>query len=293
MKGGDNDAESGGAESESSDEELSALERLSSMESKRKTHEFDFPIPGSAPKEYRMPGHFVDKDSGSPSRHDTTEPTEDESLDGPEGSYAEISLKFGSVVSTPDTLRGVSTLPAEAGSKYGTLESAQDHALDGRVNNKISWDTMDFNTLQADQVGRPLKAMQSIYKRDAPLPEEITIMRVSIPEDKEDMCLTDKLEDAEARAAFLRARLDLSDDLVEGIFKDLERARLCIHDMVYRNVQLGAKFKEKKREDIKKEYQEGFHVRWSFLLHHRWVRIFHGSSLFGMVDTGSEPKLLN
>lgn len=154
-------------------------------------------------------------------------------------------------------MRGVSTLPAEAGSKYGTLESAQDHALDGRVNNKISWDTMDFNTLQADQVGRPLKAMQSIYKRDAPLPEEITIMRVSIPEDKEDMCLTDKLEDAEARAAFLRARLDLSDDLVEGIFKDLERARLCIHDMVYRNVQLGAKFKEKKREDIKKEYQEG------------------------------------
>ena len=49
----------------------------------------------------------------------------------------------------------------------------------------------------------------------------------------------------------------MSDDLVEGVFKDLERARLCIHDLVYRNVQLAAKLKEKRREDLKEEYQDG------------------------------------
>ena len=71
------------------------------------------------------------------------------------------------------------------------------------------------------------------------------------------MCLTDKLNEAEARVTFMQSRLEMADDLVEGIFKDLGRARLCIHDLVYRNAQLSAKLKEKKREDVKKEYLEG------------------------------------
>ena len=79
-------------------------------------------------------------------------------------------------------------------------------------------------------------------------------MQMSVSEDR--MGLTDKLNEAEARATFMQTRLDTSDDLVEGIFKDLERARLCIHDLVYRNAQLTAQLKQKKREDIKEDYQE-------------------------------------
>jgi hypothetical protein len=61
------------------------------------------------PREFPMPGQYMttqDYGYGLPdNRNETTAPTEDESYDGPEGSYAEISFKFGSVVSTLDTLK--------------------------------------------------------------------------------------------------------------------------------------------------------------------------------------------
>jgi hypothetical protein len=198
-----------------------------------------------------MPGQYGIPDH----RNETTARTEDESFDGPEGSYAEISLKFGSVVSTPETLKGESV--PDQRSRYGTVESAADFALDGRANNTISWDTMDLNTNRGQHVAQPLQAMKSLYMRDTPIPEEVTIICASTFEGKENMCLTDRLEDAEVRSDFLEGKLEMSDDLIEAIFKDLERARLCIHDLVYRNVHLAAKLKEKKREDLKVEYQEG------------------------------------
>jgi len=89
------------------------------------------------------------------------------------------------------------------------------------------------------------------------MPEEVTILRVSVPDNKDEMCLTQKLNDAEMRSKFMENRLEMADDLVEGIFKDLERARLCIHDLVDRNAQLSAKLKVKQREDIKEAYQQG------------------------------------
>jgi hypothetical protein len=222
-----------------SDGELSAVERLNSMN--YKAHSVDFPLPGQGK---------------NGSRHDQTGPTEAESLDidGPEGSYAGVSMKFGSVMSTPDTLYGASTVAGR--SKNGTLGSSGDGYL-GQKANRVSWDTMDLNTMQPGQVGRPMKAIQSIYHRETPLPDEITILRVSAPEDHAQLCVSEKLQDAQSRVGFIQGRLELADDLVEGIFKDLERARLCIHDLVYRNAQLSAKLKQKKREDIKEDYQEG------------------------------------
>jgi hypothetical protein len=230
--------------SEVPDEDLSPLDRLNSFE-RRSTQS------RTGHKEYVMPGQYGIPDH----RNETTARTEDESFDGPEGSYAEISLKFGSVVSTPETLKGESV--TDQRSRYGTVESAADFALDGRANNTISWDTMDLNTNRGQHVGQPLQAMKSLYMRDTPIPEEVTIICASTFEGKENMCLTDRLEDAEVRSDFLEGKLEMSDDLIEAIFKDLERARLCIHDLVYRNVHLAAKLKEKKREDLKVEYQEG------------------------------------
>ena len=240
------------------DNGVSPLERLSSKNSRSQYYQPKRqPQP---PREFPMPGQYMDHEEEYvyDKRNETTLPTEDESYDGPEGSYADVSLKFASVVSTPDTLKGEAKSMLFGGgqrSAYGTDESAEGHALDGRRND-VSWDTMDLNTTRPEHVGEPIRAMKSIYKKDAPIPEEITIMRVSAPEG-EGICMLDRLNEAEARSAFLQGNLDLSDDLVEGVFKDLERARLCIHDLVYRNVQLAAKLKEKRREDMKEEYQDG------------------------------------
>ncbi len=215
---------------ESDQESVAALERV---DSKQKHHSVDFGKNGS--------------------RHDQTGPTEDETLDGPESSYAGVSVKFGSAMSKPETMRASSTTAGR--SKHASIGSVDNYH--GRRGNRVSWDTMDLATMQPEQAGRPLKAIQSLYRREVPLPEEITILRVAIEEhNKDNMCLTDKLNDAEARASFMESRLEMADDLVEGIFKDLERARLCIHDLVYRNAQLSAKLKEKHRDDLKEDYQE-------------------------------------
>merc|ERR1712226_1804482 len=71
------------------------------------------------------------------------------------------------------------------------------------------------------------------------------------------MCMTDKLDEALRQTSFMKAKLEASDDIIESVFKDLERARLCIHDLVYRNVQLASKLKEKRRQDVKDEYEDG------------------------------------
>jgi hypothetical protein len=217
--------------SESDDEDISMLER----------------------KESAFKAQMADDKNDS--RHDQTRRTADETMetDGPERSYAGMSEKFGSVMSKPDTLRGASTVGGR--SRLASVGSVDN--FNGRGGHQVSWDTMDLNTLQKEQAGRPLKAIQSLYHREMPIPDEITIMRVAIPEDnKNNMCLTDKLNDAEGRATFMQNRLETADDLVEGIFKDLERSRLCIHDLVYRNSQLSTKLKDKKRDDVKLEYQE-------------------------------------
>merc|ERR1712087_1067252 len=100
-------------------------------------------------------------------------------------------------------------------------------------------------------------------------------MRMSGDEDGE-LCLTDKLHEAEARSAFMLEKLETSDDLVEGVFKDLERARLCIHDLVHRNAQLSAKAKRRKRQDIKDQYEEGevFVEQYWFLKGSMYVGLF-------------------
>jgi Kinesin motor domain len=196
-------------------------------------------------------------------RLDQTGHAEEAAQDGPEQSFAGMSEKFGSGMSKPDTLRGASTSGTRK--QHGTIVTFDNfHARHG---NQVSWDTVDLDTMQPEHAGKPMKALQSLYPRDAPIPREITILRVSSPDNVQDeKCLTDKLLDAETKTHFMQNRLEMADDLVEGIFKDLERARLCIHDLVYRNSQLLAKLKEKHREDIKEEYQEK-----EVVVEHYWI----------------------
>jgi hypothetical protein len=190
---------------------------------------------------------YLDVDAKKDSLNATAR-TEDETYDGPPASYRDVSFKFGSHKSLPDTL-GVDPIQEEA-SKYGTA----DNALDGRSRD-ISWDTMGLNTSRPEHTGQPMRTLKSLEEQHMPIPKEVTIISTSLGSDE--MCITEKLEDAQKQATFLNAKLEASDDIIEYAFKDLERARLCIHDLVYRNVQLAAKLKEKRREDVKEEYEEG------------------------------------
>lgn len=187
------------------------------------------------------------------SRLDVTGSTQDVTYDGPERSFHGMSQKFGSVMSKPDTL--VAPSMGIAHSRHGTIETFDN--FNARHGNQVSWDTIGLDTMHPERAGKPLKAIQTLYHRETPMPEEVTILRVSVPDNKDEMCLTQKLNDAEMRSKFMENRLEMADDLVEGIFKDLERARLCIHDLVDRNAQLSAKLKVKQREDIKEAYQQG------------------------------------
>ena len=45
--------------------------------------------------------------------------------------------------------------------------------------------------------------------------------------------------------------------MIEGTFRDLEKARQCIQDLVYRNVQMKVRLNKKQREDTKEEYERG------------------------------------
>lgn len=172
---------------------------------------------------------------------------ESESYDGPPASYKDVSFKFGSKLSRPDTL-GVDTIP-ENESNYGTQEGR-----DGRTN-EISWDTMGLDAKRPEHIGQPLRALKSLAEQDLPIPTEVTIICTSTG--NEEPGLQEKHEDALNQVAFLKSKLESADDIIESVFKDLERARLCIHDMVHRNVQLAAKLNEKRRQDVKEEYEEG------------------------------------
>ena len=237
------DTDSDGPLVGSDDDSQDGADKVNSSEfpiaTKKNFNARDFPIPEDPVADKYMR-------RGSPGKsNNMTATTEDESFDGPEGSYADISFKFGSVVSAPDTLLADST--RDQGSRYGTIDSADDRALDGRG-------AKDKKSARPDKAQDTMRHLRS---RAMPIPQEITIITASPVSGNPDICLTDQLKDAEQRARYFDEKLEMSDDLIEALFKDLERARLCIHDLVYRNVDLASQVQEKRRENTKKEYQEG------------------------------------
>jgi hypothetical protein len=184
-------------------------------------------------------------------RTKNTEPTEDDSFNNPEESYAEISLKPVSQVSNPETIR----IADRGRSRFESTDSC-DIAPNGRLENTWSWDAMDLIPKHSMKVGQSLRALRSLTKRNSHIPDEVTIINTaSITGNNK--CLTDRLNDAGNRINFLEGKLDVSNDVIEATFRDLEKARHCIQDLVYRNVQMKVRLNKKQREDTKEEYEHG------------------------------------
>jgi len=52
------------------------------------------------------------------------------------------------------------------------------------------------------------------------------------------LCVLEQIKEVEHQVQFLRSKLDQSNDIIESNFRDMEKARTCIRDLVQRNVQL-------------------------------------------------------
>jgi hypothetical protein len=183
-------------------------------------------------------------------RNDITTRTEEESFDGPDASFSEISQRMGSFVSSPESIQGAKLLarPRTYRGNHGTNN--------GGLRRTISWDTMDLDTLNRRQVGHPLRALHSLTFTEHLIPDEVMIVNTSYSSEAKG-CLTEELEDASRRIKFLESKLEKSNDIIEDAFRDLERARMCIHDLVQRNVEMKEKLKSKRREDTKEAYEVG------------------------------------
>jgi hypothetical protein len=185
-------------------------------------------------------------------RTKSTEPTEDDSFNNPEISYAETSLKPDSKVSNPETIR----ITDRGRSRFGSIDSC-DIAPNGRLENSWSWDAMDLIPKHSMKVGQSLRALRSLNKRNSHIPDEVSIINTASITGNNKKCLSDRLNDAGNRINFLEGKLDVSDDVIEATFRDLEKARHCIQNLVYRNVQMKVRLNKKQREDTKEAYERG------------------------------------
>jgi len=233
----------------------------------------------SPPREHRMPD-ANGKPFGSPDKFtEATVRTEEETFVGAEASYSANETQ----VSYPETIQGTAVGIRSTNPRLRTVDAAGEYAQNGRLENSLSWDTMELNTTRPQQVGQPLGTLQSRTTNETPIPDEVMIISASITTGNNES-LTARLNDAEDRIKFLEHKLETSNDLIEGTFRDLERARICIHDLVHRNVEMMEKLKEKRREEEKEDYEQG-----EALVEQYWI--LRGSvyaSLFFFVSGGHE-----
>ena len=117
-------------------------------------------------------------------------------------------------------------------------------------------------------------------------PSEVVILREAVPSplraDNPSMADHSELLDAQQRAEFLEAKLDATEDLVESLFKDVESARVCIHQLVFRNISL-AKLKhqlEQKLQELADARDEQMIQQYTLLKFTMYIGLFfflHGS----------------
>lgn len=106
--------------------------------------------------------------------------------------------------------------------------------------------------------------------RQQPLPSEVIILREPVPSPlrvENQSVDRSELINVQERAEFLGAKLDATEDLVESLFKDLESARGCIHQLVFRNISL-AKIKhtlERKLQELAESRDERMIQRYTLL----------------------------
>jgi hypothetical protein len=62
---------------------------------------------------------------------------------------------------------------------------------------------------------------------------------------------------AQERVCFLEGQLAEADVLIEGTFRDLDRARRSVHDLSKRNAEMTYELGEKRRDYTKEDYESG------------------------------------
>ncbi|KAL3907691.1 MAG: hypothetical protein SGILL_008771, partial [Bacillariaceae sp.] len=221
----------------------SNLQRLQSEISRATGQEIVILTPD---REFGMNGSQQESFDTPDKRNDVTAQTEVESFEGPDASFSEVSHRMGSFVSSPETIQGPRFV----------AQARTEPVKTGGLRRTVSWDTMDLDTMNKRQVGQPLRALQSLTSTAHPIPDEVMIVN-TCHDGETKGCLSEQLEDANRRIKFLENRLEKADDIIEDAFRDLERARMCIHDLVQRNVEMKGELRLKRREDTKEAYEVG------------------------------------
>ena len=178
------------------------------------------------------------------------------SIGGRETNDSNLSLNVAHQRSDTETILGLHGADYSRKSNFRS-PGAEDLSPNGRMENNVSWDAVAFSNESFVQNEQQLRTIETVNdKRRHPVPDEITIIDFSIIQGNK-RCLTDRLEDAEARIQFLEEKLESSENIIEAGFRDLQRARYCIRDLVERNTEMKVKLKETDREDMKKNYEKG------------------------------------
>jgi len=171
----------------------------------------------------------------------------EDSFDVHERIYSTLSLNPRTQVSNPETIREL---------LGGGSQDSETLCPNGRLENNVSWDTVAFGNESFIQNEQPFRTIDSLNDKSRLLiPAEITIIDSSTIESSR--CLTDRLKDVKARIEFLEGKLESSDIIIEAGFRDLQRARFCIRDLVERNTEMKVKLRRKEREDMKEKYEKG------------------------------------
>jgi len=166
------------------------------------------------------------------------------------------STNMCSQVSSPETLRCLNGGNHRRKSTVGSREAGSSVAPNGRLDNSLLWDAMDPNYQSVAQLVSPLRELENVCAKKHPIPVEVTITDTSLISGNY-TCLTDCLDDAEARIKFLEEKLKLSENTIEWSTRDVKRARRAIIDLVYRNVRMNVKLKEKEQEVTEEDYERG------------------------------------
>ena len=188
--------------------------------------------------------------------YDSRALTEDDSLNGPDANYPDISLNICDQVSNPETIRGIHGVVDHLGTSVFRPADSEYLTPNGRLENNLSWDAMASSINSLAQTGQPFQSIESLDDRGNLIPDEINIIE-SLMITGNSICLTDRLKNFEAQVQFLEEKLELSDNVIEASSRDLQRARSCIRDLVLRNVEMKVELNKKGREDMKKNYEKG------------------------------------
>jgi hypothetical protein len=109
----------------------------------------------------------------------------------------------------------------------------------------------------ADEPVSPVAPRRLTHQRSSSEPpSEVLILMAGppppsiVPSEKKEveMELQSRLQDADERTRFLQSKLDATEDLVESLFKDIEGARRCVHELVFKNINFARRIERLRRK---------------------------------------------